>query len=75
MQQIIIYLPNWFFSRVLFPCENQGVIELYGTVVALILTFLFILFNNILWWNIISSRYAWMLDSDRSRAEAPTCEM
>jgi hypothetical protein len=31
---------------------------LYGTVVALRLTFLFILINHILWWNIVSSRYA-----------------
>jgi uncharacterized protein with PQ loop repeat len=32
--------------------------ELYGTVVALRLTFLFILVNPILWWNIVSSGYA-----------------
>jgi hypothetical protein len=31
--------------------------ELYGTVVALRLTFLFILVNPILWWNIVSSCY------------------
>jgi hypothetical protein len=32
--------------------------ELYGTVVVLRLTFLFIYINPIIWWNIVSSRYA-----------------
>jgi hypothetical protein len=40
--------------------------ELYGTVVAFRLTFRFILVNPIIRWNIVSSCYAYMLDSGRN---------